>query len=137
MCMSATGHFIPPLIIFPRARMTENLKRGAPPGSIFACNPSGWMTATLFNTWFLNFLQHVSPTASNPVLLILDGHSSHIKNLEFIDRARENHVTVLSLPPHCSHKLQPLDVSFMGPFKTRLSQEIEDYLKNKPGQVVL
>lgn len=136
MCMSATGHFIPPFIIFPRVRMTQQLKQGAPPGTVFSCNPSGWMTAKDFNRWFEHFIQQVHPTETNPVLLILDGHSSHTRNLEFVDRARECHVIVLSLPPHCSHKLQPLDVSFMGPFKTHFSQAIEDWLKNKPGEVV-
>lgn len=136
LCMSAAGHFIPPFIIFPRVRLTEKLKVGAPPGTTFSCNPSGWMTAKEFNSWFDHFIQNVSPTEDNPVVLILDGHSSHTKNLEFVDKARDNHVTVISLPPHCSHKLQPLDVSFMGPFKTHFSQAIETYLKNKPGEVV-
>ncbi|XP_062554738.1 uncharacterized protein LOC134219866 [Armigeres subalbatus] len=136
MCMSATGHFVPPFVIFPRVRMTDKLKLGAPPGTVFSCNPSGWMTAEGFNKWFEHFIRHTKPSAEDPVLLILDGHSSHTKNLEFIDRARECNVHVLSLPPHCSHKLQPLDVSFMGPFKTYFSQAIENYLKDEPGKVV-
>ncbi|XP_062715093.1 uncharacterized protein LOC134291401 [Aedes albopictus] len=136
MCMSATGHFVPPFVIFPRVRMTDRLKQGAPPGTAFWCNPSGWMTADGFNKWFEHFIRHTKPSAEDPVLLILDGHSSHTKNLEFVDRAKESNVHVLRLPPHCSHKLQPLDVSFMGPFKTYFSQSIERYLKDKPGEVV-
>ncbi|XP_021695236.1 uncharacterized protein LOC110675156 [Aedes aegypti] len=49
ICMSATGHFIPPFVIFPRVRMTDRLKQGAPSGTIFACNPSGWTTSEVFN----------------------------------------------------------------------------------------
>lgn len=33
-------------------------------------------------------------------------------------------------PPHSTRKLQPLDVSFMGPFKHYYSLEIENWLKN-------
>jgi len=36
-CMSASGHYVPPGIIFPRIRMKEELKNGAPPGSTFFC----------------------------------------------------------------------------------------------------
>lgn len=38
-CMSASGHFVPPLIIFPRTNMTQLLMKGAPPGSIGKAHP--------------------------------------------------------------------------------------------------
>lgn len=136
ICMSATGQILPPMMIFPRARLTTSLMEGAPPDTVFVCNSSGWMTVKEFNTWFEHFLKHTRPTADNPVLLILDGHSSHTKNLGFIERARECHVTVVCLPPHCSHKLQPLDISYMGPLKTAFSKEVESFLKCNPGRVV-
>lgn len=135
MCVSATGHFIPPMLIFPRARLTDQLKKGAPVDSIFSCNESGWMTGPNFNLWFNHFLKHTRPTAESPVLLLLDGHASHIKNLTFIEKARSNSVTVICFPPHCSHKLQPLDVAFMGPFKTHYSQILEKLLKDNPGKI--
>jgi hypothetical protein len=34
LCFSASGQYIPPLIIFPRVRMKEELMDGMPPGSI-------------------------------------------------------------------------------------------------------
>lgn len=71
------------------------------------------MQTDLFAAWFEHFLNFVKPTADDPVLLILDGHSTHTKNITFLERAREKHTTVVCLPPHCSHKLQPLNVSFM------------------------
>lgn len=136
ICMSAAGHFIPPMLIFPRVRLTGQLKKGAPPETLFSCNTTGWMTIDDFSAWFDHFLAHTRPTAESPVLLLLDGHASHTKNLEFLDKAKRSHVTVVSMPPHCSHRLQPLDVSFMGPLKTNLSQVIEKYLKMNPGKVI-
>lgn len=124
------------MLIFPRCRITEHLKRGAPPGTVFAGNPTGWMTVDIFIKWFDHFLAHTKPSAEDPVILFLDGHASHTKNLAFIEKARANHVTVISFPPHSSHKLQPLDVSFMGPLKTNFSQVIERYLKANPGKAV-
>ena len=41
--------------------------------------------------------------------------------------------TVLTLPPHCSHKLQPLAVFVFGPFKTYFSAAVNSALLEKPG----
>lgn len=116
--------------------MHDALKKGAPCGSKFACNPSGYMTVAIFNDWFDHFLEHVKPSEDKPALLIIDGHSSHTKNLPFTQKARANFVTVLVLPPHCSNKMQPLDVSFMAPFKSYYASEVERFMQQNPGKVV-
>ncbi|XP_055622333.1 uncharacterized protein LOC129765913 [Toxorhynchites rutilus septentrionalis] len=136
MCMSATEQHRPPFFIFLRMRMHEALKKGASRGSKFACNASGYMTVEIFNEWFDHFLEHVKPSEDSPALLIIDGHSSHTKNLAFTEKARANFVKVLVLPPHTSNKLQPLDVSFMASFKTYYAQEVERFLQQNPGIVV-
>ena len=56
--------------------------------------------------------------------------------MEVIDLARANGVVLLCLPPHCSHKMQPLDVSFMKPLSTYYDQELKKWLPYHPGQVV-
>jgi hypothetical protein len=55
-CMSAGGTFVPPMMIFPRKNMTDTLMRGAPPGSLGRCHPSGWIQTDLFTEWFNHFL---------------------------------------------------------------------------------
>lgn len=69
---------------------------------------TGWMTAASFLVWFRKFVEFSKASKDFPVLLILDGHSTHTKNLEVIDYARESGVSLLCLPPHSSHRLQPL-----------------------------
>ncbi|KAJ8966145.1 hypothetical protein NQ317_011510 [Molorchus minor] len=71
-----------------------------------------------------------------PVLLLLDGHASHTKNLEVIDLAREKGVILLCFPPHCSHRLQPLDVAFMRPLSLYYEDEVRKWLRSNPGKVV-
>lgn len=114
--------------------MTETLMKGAPPGSVGRCHPSGWIQSNLFTDWFHHFISKTKPTAAEPVLLILDGHHTHTKNIDVIDAARENHVTIISLPPHTTHKLQPLDRSFMGPLKLYYSENIRQWMlhSNRP-----
>ncbi|XP_072392481.1 uncharacterized protein [Diabrotica undecimpunctata] len=129
-CMNATGSFVPPLVIFPRKNMSKQLKKGAPLGTIFAVHPSGWIQINSFTQCFKHFIDFVHPTKEKPVLLLLDGHYSHTQNIEVIDLARTHHVTIMSIPPHSSHKLQPLDKSFMGCLKTYYSEEIRQWLRN-------
>ena len=61
--------------------MTETLMKGAPPGSIGRCHPSGWIQGPLFTEWLRHFIQKTRPTSTDPVLLILDGHNTHAKTL--------------------------------------------------------
>jgi hypothetical protein len=107
-----------------------------PPGPIHACHPSGWIQSDIFTGWFRHFICHIKPTAEDPVILVLDGHLSHSHNLEVINLGQENRVSIISLPPHSTHKVQPLDLAFMGPLKWYCAQEIKCWLHAHPGWVV-
>lgn len=49
---------------------------------------------------------------------------------------RENGIVALTFPPHCTHRMQPLDVSVNGPFKQKLSIAQNDWLLAHPGKTV-
>jgi hypothetical protein len=84
----------------------------------------------------VRFVYFVKLSADDPVLLIVDGHYSHTKNLDVVDKARKRSVAIVSLPLHSTHKMQPLDVGFMKPLRAYHAQEIETWLGNNPGRVV-
>ncbi|XP_074036751.1 uncharacterized protein [Leptinotarsa decemlineata] len=109
--------------------MKFELQDGAPPGSAFECHPTGWMQMEIFNSWFNHFLKFSKPTKDDPILLVLDVHATHMNNLDFIEKARDNHVTVL-------FNFQPLDVAFMAPFNTYSVQSIAKFFRNNPGRTV-
>ena len=44
-----------------------------------------------------------------PVILLLDGHTTHSLNLDFLELMRQNNVILFAFPPHTSQWLQPLD----------------------------
>ena len=135
--VSATGVFVPPMIIFPRGRMKPSLLDRAPPGSVGAANKSGWINEGLFADWFDHFLKSVQPNSRpEPVLLLMDGHSSHTQNIAVIDKARANNVKLLVFPSHCTHKLQPLDVSFFKSLNTFYNSELQTWLRNHPARGV-
>jgi len=109
------------LCSFSQKRRQHELIDGAPLGSIGACSDSGWITSALFSKW-LHFINIVKPIKERMIVLILDGHCSHTRNLDVINRAREVRISIVCLPPHSTNKMQPLDVSFMFPLKTMLLQ---------------
>lgn len=131
-CMSAAGQFIPPLFVFPRIRMNDRLMIGAPTESISFPTPNGWMTKDSFLKWLQHFVSFTKPSKEDPVLLIIDGHGSH-KDLDVILYARENYVHMLSFPPHTTHKLQPLDRTFMKPFKNCYNAACSLWMRANPG----
>ena len=61
----------------------------------------------------------------------MDNHKTHI-SIELMDNAKESNVVLLRLPPHCSHKLQPLDRSVFGPLKKFYNSVCDSWLKSHP-----
>lgn len=101
-CVSASGYSVPPMIVYPRKKkVPEMFRDGAVPNCLFATSVSGWMNAELYCEWFKFFLDNIPPTW--PVLLIQDGHGSHI-SIELIELARPS---IMFTCPHNSHLESP------------------------------
>lgn len=132
-CVSASGLSILPMLIYPRKRMTEKLKEGALPGTLFDCSDIGWTNQELYLRWFKFFIANIPP--ARPVLLIQDGHGSHL-SLDVIQLATKNDIHLLCLPAHTTHLLQPLDVSVFKSLKSNFSKSCKQYLSANPGQVI-
>ena len=136
-CVSASGVYVPPMMVYPRQRIRAEFLDNAPVGTIAAGSKTGWINAELFERWFDHFVESVHPNARpQPVLLILDGHSSHTQNLNVITKARQSNVIVLSLPSHCTHRLQPLDLSFFKSLNTYYDQAAATWLRNHQGRAI-
>lgn len=133
--MSATGNYIPPSLIFKRKRGKPELMNGAPPSSVMFTSDSGYVNSELFVEWIKHFQTHAKATKDSPVLLILDNHSSHL-SLDAVLFCRQNGIHLLSIPPHSSHKLQPLDRCFFKPLKTYFSEACNHWLISNPGRVI-
>ncbi|KAK8872257.1 Pogo transposable element with KRAB domain [Apiospora arundinis] len=86
-------------------------------------------TARLGLDWIKHFDEHTKGhRKSRYRLLILDGHESHI-SAEFEAYCKSNDIITISMPPHSSHLLQPLDVALYSPLKRAYSKEIELFIK--------
>ncbi|KAG8240149.1 hypothetical protein J437_LFUL017132 [Ladona fulva] len=83
---AAGDQFISPMFVSPHVRI-DNDKKGR--------STRKHMKA---------FDECVNPTQKSPVLLIRDGHSSHM-DLDVILYAKHNHIHMISLPPHTSRSI--------------------------------
>ena len=117
--MSAAGCYIPPMFVYSRQWMSLSWTKNGPVGEIYHCSPNGWSNSNLFLAWIHHFQTTVACNIDEPVLLILNNHVSHI-SLETYNFCRQNGIIMLSLVPHTSHRLQPLDVTFFRPLKKKL-----------------
>lgn len=135
LAVNALGHAVPPMFIFPRLKFKDLFLKGGPPESIGAGNGSGWMTATEFLIYMEHFIKHTKPSPSDPILLLLDNHQSHI-DIFVVEKAKSNSIIMLSFPPHCTHRLQPLDVGVNAPFKNYCAKAQDNWLRNNPGKTM-
>ena len=133
--VNAIGTFLPPMFIFPRVYFKNAMLNNAPPGSVGHAHPSGWMTAENFVEYLKHFTKHVKCSKEEPVLLVLDNHDSHI-SIASLNLAKDSGIVLLTFPPHCSHKLQPLDRSVYGPFKKYYNNACASYMASHPGKPV-
>jgi len=91
---------------------------------------NGWTSDAAFVHWMrqclipqLNELRDPSEQA----LLISDGHQSH-ESAEAIQLGVENNITLVRLPSHTTHKLQPLDVGVFGPIQAAWRKQTKEYM---------
>jgi hypothetical protein len=63
---------------------------GAPPGSLVEVSENGYINSDFFVKWLNRFINLVKSTTEKMVLLVLDGHTTHSKNLEAVETARTN-----------------------------------------------
>lgn len=135
IAINAAGQHIPPFYLFPRKKIGSDFMCNATPSSVGYANGSGYMTQADFVNFIRHFITYSGATKDNQSLLILDNHTSH-PSIEAIDLAVDNGVVMLSLPPHCSHRMQPLDVAVFAPLKTFYKGQCDAWSMNQAGKLI-
>jgi len=125
---SASGVHYPPFVVFAGKNLYDIWMAGGPQGALYGTSENGWMDTNLFSSWFKKGFLTWTKDLPRPLLLIFDGHMSHI-SVEVICLARQNDVHLLCLPPHCSHLLQPLDVGVFKPLKDEWRKIVKEWYK--------
>ena len=133
-CVSASGHAIPPFVIFDAKSLNKEWTKGEVPGSTYGMSSKGWVDTELFQGWLTDhFLQFA--VGARPLLLLLDGHSSHYQP-DLIRFAKEHDIILFCLPPHTTHESQPLDATVFKPRKQNWQDACHDYIQSNPGKAI-
>jgi hypothetical protein len=137
-CICADGTAIPPALIYQgtsgdlQDTWLEDFDHSSDQ-AYFATSEKGWTNEDLGMKWLEIFDRHTKEKAGNSRrLLLVDGHSSHV-NLRFIDYCDKNNILLVVLPPHSTHRLQPLDVGIFSPLAHAYSQEIDQLIQSSGG----
>ena len=127
---SASGYSIPPMVVFDHKTLHSDMTTGQVPGTFYGLSDSGWMDVELFEEWFKNhFLVHAP--SSRPLLLLLDGHTSHY-NLNVLQMASKEGIILFCLPPHSAHLLQPLGNGTFCALKAAWKRECHHFISTNP-----
>ena len=110
--------------------------KGASPGCKGVMSDSGWSNYQVFKQYLEgHFLPSLARDENQHVLLIFNGHSSHISKL-LIEWAASKNIILFVLPAHTSHIQQSLDVGIFGPFKRFHYGECAAFMRENMGRVV-
>lgn len=122
-CVSASGMIMTPAVMFKGGseQVGESWvsEMDAQDQSWVTATKKGWTSKEMGLKWLVDvFDPETRDLPNNRIrLLLMDGHNSHVDNL-FIDKAHQLRIRILILPPHSTHRLQPLDVGVFSPLST-------------------
>jgi len=133
---SAAAHFLPPMLRFPGTRFSYNPLEGFEEAAL-GRSETGWIDSEVFNQWLENvFIPGVGArNVKKPVLLLIDGHSSHV-NLKSSDTCVQHGIELYCLLEHASHVIQPLDLRLFGSLKKHWRQAVRDWQAENIGEYV-
>lgn len=133
---SASGEKSPPLVIFKGLNLWTNWvpepKENDCPDMTFAASKNGWISSEIFLNFLKNNLVPALPE-DRPVLLIYDGHATHVTD-DVIDFAKSQNIEILKLPAHTSHLLQPLDLSVFKSLKVMWDEKLCVWQRRNAGR---
>uniref|UniRef100_A0A2H1WZ62 SFRICE_041149 n=1 Tax=Spodoptera frugiperda TaxID=7108 RepID=A0A2H1WZ62_SPOFR len=131
---NAAGGKGPPIIIFKGKHVWSGWTSDeAYPGTLYTATSNGWIESEAFAEFMAKSFIPMVKHETEPALLIYDGHSTHVQ-LAVIEMAKQNNITIIKLPPHTSHLLQPLDLSVFKPYKDAWDQEMVKWQRTHKGE---
>ena len=95
----ADSHALDLLIIFSGINFQSTGRRKNPlPNTYYGIPKNGWMATEIFALWFENFVKQVK---EHPLLVVYDGHLTHVSH-NLIEKAMEERIMIVK-PPTSRH----------------------------------
>lgn len=135
--VNAVGDYAPPLTLYKFERIPATYFKSAPLHWGIGKSKNGWMTAETFYDYMVNIFHPflIEQKYTLPVIMFLDGHSSHL-SLHLSKFCRDNGIVVVCLYPNTTHILQPLDVAVFFPLKCHWKKELRTWRLEHDGREI-
>ncbi|RHY63004.1 hypothetical protein DYB30_010998, partial [Aphanomyces astaci] len=123
-CVAADGTKVLPMFILPGEKVsTDTYDKLTIP--VLATSEKGWTNSFICRKWLSTLDAKIPASTIRPILLILDGCSSHYSEYIYPEATALN-ILLQFLPANATHLFQPLDVSIFRPFKQAVRKAITD-----------
>lgn len=125
---SAAGVVGPTMVVHSYVRIPADIAESTPTDWALGKSKSGWMTGELFYEYITNIFHPwlENNNISRPVILFIDGHTSHL-TLHTSQFCVENKIILVALLPNATHLLQPMDVSVFRTLKSGWKETVKNW----------
>ena len=136
--VNVAGQSVPPMIIHKGQWVQDTWHLKAPRSMTIVATEKGYIMKSRFHQYGLAFIKYLKANrlADKTNLLILDGHKSHLYNLPFYEAMRANDVEILTILPHTSHIIQPLNSVPFTQFKKSWENHLMKYNTSHSGRTL-
>ena len=125
---SAAGDILPPYVVYKGQRLEARWTEGGPHMCRYNVSKSGWFDSSTFLDWFKCQLVPFCRNLEGKKVVIGDNLPAHL-NEEVFELCNSHNITFTFLPPNTTHLMQPLDVAFFGPMKSKWRAVLLDWKK--------
>lgn len=125
-CANASGHVIPPMILFKGNLVKSTYSDGLPHGSMVATAPEGSLTPELFELWLDHFAKS---KPAGKILLIMNGTKCHI-SLSIAEKAERLEIVLFCVPS--KPELQPLNKSLFRSYEHHWDATLKAFWNQNP-----
>jgi hypothetical protein len=135
-CFNCRGDAPPPLLVPARPQCAlEELASLHERSLWLSVNRSGWVDRVIFRQWcqwFASWMAEIMALwrlgPEDPAILVLDNAPTR-ENLLALRLLAANHIHVVTLPPHLTHIMQPVDVRWARAFKAAYGRWLTKWLR--------
>jgi hypothetical protein len=136
--ITAAGWFMAPWIVVPALKSCQReFAKLIGQGQMYAASTAnGWVTTTVFENFGVELIRKVlekrrscDAWANKTFILFADNATTHV-SLHLLEAFAAANILYISFPPHMTHLMQPIDVSWARSFKTFFSLRFFDYQKD-------
>ena len=138
--VNAAGECLEPMVIHKGQRLNPEWSQFAHRGVEVRASDTGYIKGHLFDDYAQIFVKWLRDNGrlenGKKHVVLLDGHNSHIFNINFIEYMVQSGIEVLAIPAHTSHEIQPLDGAPFANLKTKWFEALAGYYGRNYGKLL-